>query len=202
MKGTSNQAGFTLLELLVSITILGLLGSAMASAVRFGINVWEDGTRAHSDMDVIRQVETAFRNRLDGLAHQTISTRPGQVTTAFQGTPNRLRFAAEMPQSAQPSPPHLFTISCCERTALTLSHAIYDDSLRPQSTGQAVEILSGVKAMRVRYYGPRSSGGPLLWQDAWADRPGLPFLIEVSLAPEETSTWTSTTFIVAVETAP
>src|SRR5215467_5981245 len=43
-----NQAGFTLVEALVAITLLSLLSIALTGGLRFGIDAWARGS-AHSD---------------------------------------------------------------------------------------------------------------------------------------------------------
>ena len=78
-------AGFTLLELLVAIAIMGLLGAAMAGGVRFGLTAWQTGgeqTEALMDGRSLHgllrgQLATTQLRLLRGPDRQAVASRTG-----------------------------------------------------------------------------------------------------------------------------
>jgi general secretion pathway protein J len=78
------QAGFTLLELLVAITILGLLLVALSGGVHFAGSAW-------------RAQEEQITRRGDISAAQTVLRQMLASGRNFEGGPQNLKFVSRMP---------------------------------------------------------------------------------------------------------
>ncbi|MEL6209656.1 MAG: prepilin-type N-terminal cleavage/methylation domain-containing protein, partial [Pseudomonadota bacterium] len=61
----SPRAGFTLLELLIAMTLFGLVGIMAAGGVRFGLAAWERGSEHAGAAIETRQALKAVRRLLN-----------------------------------------------------------------------------------------------------------------------------------------
>ena len=85
-RGVPAEQGFTLLEILVAITLLGLLMAALFGGVRLGVRAWEaSGTRLDNDTR-LTAVQDFLRDRLTQARGSEASAATSQSRT---GVPRR-----------------------------------------------------------------------------------------------------------------
>ncbi len=60
------QAGFTLLELLIALTLLGLMMLMLTGGLRFGVRVWDQGDRRLEAVARLQIVQQLIRRQLQG----------------------------------------------------------------------------------------------------------------------------------------
>jgi general secretion pathway protein J len=162
-----DDAGFTLVELLVSMTLLAFLTLALGGALHFGARAWERSeARAPDD---IRLVQQFLRHALEQA--YPVYENGARPHVVFAGSERRLAFIAPFPATA--------TIG---RDALTL--ALNSDGDRVQlvvsSAGGVREaLLHNLAGASFAYFGPDRSNGPSSWHGEWANRQMLPAAIRV-----------------------
>ena len=64
MKMQRRTLGFTLVELLVAITLLGLIAVALSGALRFGARVWDVGTERGAQSSRVEAAQNFLRRRI------------------------------------------------------------------------------------------------------------------------------------------
>ena len=101
--GQAAAHGFTLLELLAAIMLLGLLMAVLFGGLRLGARVWETAdarldasTRIQIVQDFVRQ-RLAAALPLEALAPEQV--QGSDFAPLFQGTAQTLRFAGLMPEN-------------------------------------------------------------------------------------------------------
>ncbi|MEO0820412.1 MAG: prepilin-type N-terminal cleavage/methylation domain-containing protein [Pseudomonadota bacterium] len=178
------DGGFSLLELMVAMTLLGLVGVMAADGLRFGRAAWE---RAESLGETT--VETRAVQRY--LARQIAASRPIRVRDGsrtppvlFEGRAGSLAFAAPIRAHLAPRGDHLIGLSL-EQGGLVLRWVRLGDR-RPSlsAAGPGERLVEEVAGFGLRYYGPAADGGPAAWQRAWIGRETLPELVELAIAFE------------------
>jgi general secretion pathway protein J len=90
-----SNAGFTLLELLVALVVLGLVMVGLVQGVRFGIAGWESQARQIDATAELDGVDRVLRELFHGIAVS------GAVS--FEGGPDRVSFTGLLP-GAVPAP--------------------------------------------------------------------------------------------------
>lgn len=182
------QRGFTLVELLVSIALLGLISVAMAGSLRFGARVWDTGAergewlnRAEITQNFLRQHigQAATERPADDAAEEpdAFADAPEQ---AFRGAPDHLRFVAPAPVQAGVggfSRFDLFVSGDVESRALVLSIGLGELA----ETDERV-LIEDIETAAFRYYGALEEGREPDWHDEWTDPERLPALVALRVS--------------------
>ena len=206
------QGGFTLVELLVSIALLGLISVAMAGSLRFGARVWDTGAargewlnRAEITQNFLRQhIGQAAPPRSGGrggVAPEALAEAPDafadEPEQAFSGAPGRLRFVAPAPVQAGVggfSRFDLFVNGGVESRALVLSISLGEVAESAETaleTSDARVLIEGIEAAAFRYYGTLEGDREADWHDEWSDPERLPALValRVSFPEDDRRVW-------------
>lgn len=168
------QAGVTLLELLVGITLFALIMVLLASSESFVLNAWRKGGE-----EVIHQQELS--DCLEVMLRQVRSTVPYRPPStlrqvkSFVGRPDRLSFVSALPV-AQDGEPGLWLITYSlapggpEGGLLVAEERRASDPDAWSGAAPAVEgisLLSGVTSLRFIYYEKNRHGDELEAKDNW-----------------------------------
>jgi prepilin-type N-terminal cleavage/methylation domain-containing protein len=185
-----SQAGVTLLEMLVGLTLFALLMALLASSENFVLNAWRKG-----DEEVSRQRE--LNACLEVMLRQVRSAVPFKPpstlrqATGFIGDPNRLTFVSALPVD-QGGEPGLWLITYSlapggeEGGLLVAEQRQALDPAVWQGAAPAVEgisLLSGVTSLRFIYFQKDRRGEVLTPRETWLLRgtPRLPAAIQVEM---------------------
>jgi general secretion pathway protein J len=183
-----SQPGFTLLELLVAITLLGLIATMAFSGLRLGTRAWETAAEQDHEIYLVQQM---LRTRLDAAHLLTEFDLPPEGTEPFfEGRRNRLSFLTVLPDLFGVAGLHRVTLEVegteGGRRDLVLSWQLW----RPGTEGPAPApdddsrrvLLDGIEAAEFTYFGfgPDYGGRPR-WQQAWRGRADLPSLVRIEV---------------------
>ena len=185
----AGERGFTLLELLVAITLLSLVGLIMLGGLRFGRRVWERSAAVAENAESVDAVQRFLGRELAALYPAWQADGPGQGHVAFEGGAHGMRFVGPPPAPAGPAANQRFTLDLSADHALSV--AWQPDSNNADLPLARAILLAGVAGLDLAYFGPDASGRNPGWWDSWADRPALPQLIRVRVqfGPHDRRTW-------------
>jgi prepilin-type N-terminal cleavage/methylation domain-containing protein len=157
------HAGFTLLEVQVTLVAFGLLLALLAAALRFGTGTGADRLARTGAVPDAVPVESLLRTLLT-------DARLEAGRESFAGTADRVRFIAPLPSAANTD----------TATMLTLDRRDGVLRLRWQAApGGNTSLLPGVAALRLRYFGAAAREDAPRWRDNWTDATHLPRLVEL-----------------------
>ncbi|MEZ5931998.1 MAG: prepilin-type N-terminal cleavage/methylation domain-containing protein [Alphaproteobacteria bacterium] len=178
-----SEAGFTLMELLVALTLMAMLMTAMLGGLRLGARVWEaSGDRLEAN-DRLAAVRGFLRQRLEDAS--PASETDGEATSRplFQGEPSKLRLASSMPASLGQG---LFLMELSLR-----SHEDGDGTkdlvLRWRSWPDIVDgveeraLLDDVAGLKLGYFSRAEGERVGRWRDSWPDQRLMPELVRIDL---------------------
>ncbi len=90
----SSIAGFTLIEVMVALTITALVVGMSYTGLTVGLDSWERGSRAIDDLESSALVERLLKRQLSVASPREFETAE-QKFTLFRGSTNRIEFIAD-----------------------------------------------------------------------------------------------------------
>ena len=191
-----NQRGVTLLELLISVSLMSLLSLGVLFSMRVGINAMEKTNSKFQKNRRVLGVEKALTAQIAGLMPVTIECPGGQGGKAvlFQGDPQSMRFVStySLQEGARGYPKLLeFTVVAGENgngVRLIVNELPYSGpfSVRGACVGTQPDPLTGQSAALFMPISPRPDSFVL------ADKlAGVRFVYRDELPPPVLERWTS-----------
>ncbi|WP_277948893.1 prepilin-type N-terminal cleavage/methylation domain-containing protein [Magnetospirillum sp. 15-1] len=170
------DSGFTLVELLVSLALLGMAGLLVVAGLGGAHRAWDrTGLRARG-AEAAEGAETVLRYRMEGLSAST-RRDGGALVTDFQGGPSSVTFLAPPGDGPGPGALRRYTLGLASSGALVLSSA-YETARDPSSHRDEV-LLQGAQSLDIAYFGSAPPDNAPRWRDGWQNRPTPPELIRV-----------------------
>ena len=179
--------GFTLVELVIALSILGMLSLLLVNGLRLATRTWDAvaqrTTEAHqghlSLIFLQRQIELAQPLRLSRDASAK------QIT--FVGQQHALRFVAPLPGHLGAGGMYWFALSLVDSSAgkrLVLAYWLFQredwERFGAAVPEQAV-LMEDLKNLQFEYLDPATSDAPARWTSDWAPQDRLPRLIRVQI---------------------
>ena len=165
--------GFTLIEILVALVVLGLVVGGLAQGIRSGLEAWQRATSMAEVGDTLDAVDRTLR-QLIAQAHPGTATKPA----AFSADYGRLAFVSLLPElpgmSARPVEV-LLLVDGQGRLVLRWRPYLNAQRLRPAAFTDT-PLLHGVASMELNFW--RADHG---WTAGW-DAAELPALVRIRLA--------------------
>lgn len=183
---TRRDAGFTLLELLISVTIFALLMVVLIGALRLGSR---QVGRLTGQVDHASQVALAqnfLRTQL-GAAEPLVSLTDDSKAVRFTGDAERVDFVASAPQSLPAGGLLVFSAAFRGGTGPAGGQLVVDwrplqrDPDAPAPVDAPTVLLDHVRAAKFVYYGPSSPTADPDWQSTWQAKTYLPLLVRLSV---------------------
>ena len=169
------QAGFTLLEVLVALTVLGFLMLGLGQGLRFGLGALDSQARLlgrSGDLDI---ADRALRRVVTQLIPTGDDLLPG-----LRGTANRFEAVTELPATAAlPARQAIVALGVDRAGRLVLRWTPYLPARRlgPPPPPQESELLRNLDRVEIAYW---SAAGGGAWLSAWT-RTELPELVRIRL---------------------
>jgi general secretion pathway protein J len=96
------SSGFTLLEMVVTLTILGFILLIIFGAFRLGISAWEKGESSREEYQKVRAVSQLVSRQLKSIVPYKIKTEKAEGDyLAFEGSARSLKFVSALSMRAK-----------------------------------------------------------------------------------------------------
>jgi general secretion pathway protein J len=178
------QSGFTLLELLVALVVLGFLVVGLTQGVRAGLTMWGAQTRRVGETGELDAGARALRVLLGGISAPPagIVGRGAAGTTKLEGRTDNLVFVGDLPTGLGTTRRANITLDLVqERLVLRWTPHRHELTTAPEPEPIETELIRGVAHLEFAYWGSPSADQPAGWQSQW-DGFNIPQLIRVRLA--------------------
>jgi general secretion pathway protein J len=157
----SAARGFTLVEVTVTMTILGVILLIIFGVFRLGLSAWEKGESSKADAQKIRVVSQLISRQLKSAFPYKIKTEKAEADyLAFEGKPHSLKFVSALPMKAQRAEGLTFAIYEFEeaggeggRLILYEQRALNKDFMEePPKKEDGVSLLENLADVSFEYY--------------------------------------------------
>jgi general secretion pathway protein J len=170
-----HEAGFTLLETLVALVVLGLIMVGLTQGLRFGVAAWDRQSVTIDRDGALDATDRTLRTLLARMAPGDDPRLP-----AIDGAANQLAFTTELPDAAPASPIRLSDVAigvdAAHRLVLRWTPHLHAKLLAPPRPQQAT-LLPGVASIAFGYFQP----GVGSWRETWRGN-DPPSLVRVHIA--------------------
>ena len=177
----SKEAGFTLLELLISMTLLVFLMVLVFGGLRFGSHAWANSEARSSGTDDVRLAQTFLRHSLELAYPQFVASDPTSAHIDFSGTDSQIAFLGPGAASTGIGSRARTRIGTSgQRGTLELIVAESPELASADFESDAEVLLSGLKSFSISYFGATRPNEPAEWRSRWENQTRLPQLIRIT----------------------
>lgn len=182
--------GFTLIELVVSMTLLGVVITLLFSALWFAVRSWDAVERRRDAAHTFALIQGVLAQQLRQARPLYVAdARDSQRKLAFAGEADRISYIAPLSRGN----PILYA------NTLYLEHGAGGGILHlryapfhpvsgaiEDSVGESVELMTQVDALDVAYFGAPEAGTVPAWLPYWRDARSLPERIRIRITTHDT----------------
>jgi general secretion pathway protein J len=174
------RKAFTLLEVLLALSIVAALMVIVSGGLRVGLTAWQRGEAHSAKLDRDRSLVVLLEGALAGAFPYRVT--PGdaeQPRLLFDGQPDRLTFATLSPPLSTTAPAAFSAVSlAADAGGLTLRQQILPSPV-PLDRVEPMLVDARASALRFRYLGDE----PESWEDVWdlTKEDSLPRAVEITL---------------------
>ncbi len=186
----NNTRGFTLIEVLIAMSLLSLMMILLFSSLNIGAKSWQQGEEKIADVNEMAVIQQFFNTHLAHALPQWNDFDPEKERVfAFQGQKNAVQFVGAFPASAARSGLQLFKIvrkNSRNKSVVTVSVAPFFPLAENETVFEdEIELLSGVKQFELAYFGLNDETGEYQWQSEWVNKELQPRLIKIAIELED-----------------
>lgn len=194
MTPRRGSSGFTLVEMLLALVLIGMLATFVFGSLRFGTRAWSVAATLSDTQDELGSVQRTLRRLLESALPLTASDEARRPIPSFQGQADGFAFIAAMPAYVSGgglSVVSLSTEAAEGRRLLVARWGPYYS--RPVRAGAAetreVVLTDRLGRLEVGYFGPPARRSPPQWLSEWRNADELPRLVRLRVTLENGQQW-------------
>jgi general secretion pathway protein J len=176
----TQDAGFTLIEVVVTLTVLGFILLMIFGAFRLGLSAWERGESIKEEYQQVRIISQLISQQIKSMVPYKIKTKKAEGDyLAFEGKPRSLKFVSSL--SLKTNQPEGFVYAIYEfregngekggslvlYEQRALNRDFFEDPIKEE---MGISLLEGVNSVQFEYYQAEDSNKNLKegWIEEWS----------------------------------
>jgi general secretion pathway protein J len=189
----SSQAGFTLIELVVAMALLGTMMVLLYSGLTFSLRSWDAG-EVNGRRTADRRIgENFLRRELSELFPMRWKDAM-MVRFAFDGQAQRLRFVSSRPAGVSQGGLSLVSLEIEQEPGparvrnLVMRRAMPDDDAKdftPLDHAERTVLIAGIDSVAFDYFGSENDFSQPQWTNSWKFDARIPELIRMRVKADE-----------------
>jgi general secretion pathway protein J len=180
------QSGFTLIEVVVAMVLLGMMMTLLYSGITFALRAWDAGG-ANGERVADRRIGENFLRREIAEMFPMRWKDPTALRYAFDGSSGALRFVSSRPAGVSQGGLALVGIDVeAEPGSGTRAVVMRRVSVDPDTgdfgslaDAEPTVLLPGVESISISYFGSENDFAEPKWVDDWTIPPRLPVAIRI-----------------------
>ena len=177
----SRDAGFTLVEMLVSLTLLALAAVMMLEGLGAGQRLWSGEAARTARGESVEAAQAALRARIERLRPATRFDAKTSYAD-IEGDDRQLVFIAPPADVNRPAANQRYRLTLDNQGDLVLGRAPPQVDAEAGAVYTDQVLLQDVGGLSISYYGPDETGAAPQWRADWSRRATPPDLVRVRLA--------------------
>jgi general secretion pathway protein J len=196
MLPPKTRHGFTLIEVLIAMTLLGIMVVLLFSSMKICADSWQKGEKKISEVNETAIVYQFFQHHLSNtLPLWNDSSDEENKMFGFQGKNQELQFVSSFPASAKKAGLQLFSLNLIRdgnEQVIQVSITPFYPTLDGENwRKEEVTLLRHVRSFSLSYYvidetQPEPEGN---WQEEWIDQETLPRLVKIKIERDGDNFW-------------
>ncbi len=190
--------GFTLLEVVVTLTILGFILLIISGAFRLGLSAWEKGESTREGYEKVRTISRLVCQQIKSSVPYKIKTEKAEGDyLAFEGRPHFLRFVSALPIKAKQPQGFVYAIYEFQEGGQEGGRLVYYEQRvlnknffeeRPKEE-LSVSLIEGISDVQFEYFrrGDKVKNRTEAWVENWnaKDEHELPKALRMTIAKKD-----------------
>ena len=179
---SARDGGFTLLELLVAMTLLAFLSLTLFAGLRYGTNIFSKTQAKDTGLNTARAAERIIAGNLARLYPKYVTVSPTEAYVDFDGTEHAMNFFT----TAEPDTGFLMhdTLETV-RDGATFSVRIGTMPELARRGGTTQTLLTRLSSVEFSYYGIAGDAKAPAWYSTWRRQGGPPQLVRIHVAASD-----------------
>lgn len=182
----ARSKGFTLVELLLAITLLSILMGLAYGGFRASTRATDRGQDILAESSRLRLAHQFVHRQLNQVLPMSYSNKEdGELPVVFEGSSNSIRYVGPMPGYlgfGGPQVQELSIIGTDSGQALVLSHALLQGFEEAKLHASApIMLIDGIQDATFMFQGRDEQGQPASWQNSWSETGILPVAVSLQV---------------------
>lgn len=187
-----HQKGFTLIEVLIAMTLLSVMVVLLFGSMKICADSWQKGEDKITQVNEIAVVYQFFHHHLStAKPYWDDFTDKENKVFSFQGDSQKLQFVSSFPASAKKSGLQSFLIQLLkdgdEQYLQVSIKPFFSPGDGDEWRKEEVTLIRHVRNFSLSYYSLLGDEG--VWQDIWVGQTTLPRLVKISIVRDDGAFW-------------
>jgi general secretion pathway protein J len=176
IQGSGKTSGFTLIEVIVTLTLLGFIVLIIFGAFRLGLAAWERGETTRGEYQKIRTVSQMISRQIKSAVPYKVKTTKAEGDyLAFEGKARSVRFVSALGLKAMQSEGFVHSVYEFREDGgrfvlfeqRVLNKDFFEEDLKED---RAVALLEGISDIRFEYFREENAeeNEAESWVDEWS----------------------------------
>lgn len=197
MSGRQSVQGFTLIEILIAMTLLSIMMVILFGSLRICAQSWDKGEKKITEVSEVSAVINFFQRHL-AVARPLWNDFSNELNEggrlfSFQGKNQFLQFVSSFPASAGRAGLQLITVDLRQANREQVLHVTlspFYPTAEGEEWNEEDEILiRHVSNFSLAYFGSEDGLSESQWQNEWVERGRLPSLVKIKIALDNGIFW-------------
>ena len=189
---SKRNAGFTLIEVLLAMTLLSIMMVLLFSSLATGAESWNRGEHKIAEINKKAVAYQFFQRHLPSIRPLWDNFSDDERHFSFQGDKESLKFVSVFPSSASRKGLQIFKIVFNKQDQQSISVKImpfFPTTKDGQWQEEEVVLVDDVEALKLSYFGVDKGTEEPNWLDQWQDKNSLPLLVKINIMLRDESYW-------------